>query len=202
MPPSTARASGAYDSLPAPSFSAIGSSPMMVASDVISTGRSRTRAAVTTAWRTVMPSSAQMPRELHDQNAVGNRHADQNHQTHQRHHVHAGAGQIENQQSAGESRRHRRQNQDADPGTIGTAPPESGTAAPPKASGRCRSCESSAAWPAPGRASVTVTPVGNLGVRGQLVDGCWRCVPGLRPSAARRYRSRGAAGSDPLRWAT
>ena len=52
-----ARASGAYASLPVPSFSAIGIRPMIVASDVISTGRSRTRQAVATASRTASPSS-------------------------------------------------------------------------------------------------------------------------------------------------
>ena len=55
-PPSNARASGAYDSLPAPSFRAIGNRPMMVASEVISTGRNRTRQATATASRTAIPS--------------------------------------------------------------------------------------------------------------------------------------------------
>ena len=42
-PPMIARASGAYASLPVPSFSAIGISPMTVASDVIRIGRRRIR---------------------------------------------------------------------------------------------------------------------------------------------------------------
>ena len=44
-----ARASGAYASLPVPSFSAIGTRPMIVASDVIRIGRSRMRHELTTA---------------------------------------------------------------------------------------------------------------------------------------------------------
>ena len=42
-PPIRARAKGAYDSLPSPIFKAIGINPMMVASEVIRMGRSRTR---------------------------------------------------------------------------------------------------------------------------------------------------------------
>ena len=48
-PPMMTRASGAYCSLPVPSFKAIGTMPMMVASEVIRIGRSRTRQAVMTA---------------------------------------------------------------------------------------------------------------------------------------------------------
>ena len=51
-----ARASGAYCSLPVPSFSAMGTMPMMVASDVIRIGRRRTRQAVITASSTAAPS--------------------------------------------------------------------------------------------------------------------------------------------------
>ncbi len=50
-----ARASGAYCSLPVPSFSAIGANPIMVASDVIKIGRSRTRHDVITESSTARP---------------------------------------------------------------------------------------------------------------------------------------------------
>ena len=56
-PPMTERASGAYDSLPAPSASAMGTSPMTVASEVIRTGRRRTRTAKPTASRSSIPSA-------------------------------------------------------------------------------------------------------------------------------------------------
>ena len=56
-PPMIARASEAYASLPAPSASAIGISPISVASDVINTGRNRTRHASDTASRNGRPSS-------------------------------------------------------------------------------------------------------------------------------------------------
>jgi hypothetical protein len=45
-PPMMARAMGVYWSPPVPSFMAIGSIPMMVASEVIRMGRYRTRQAV------------------------------------------------------------------------------------------------------------------------------------------------------------
>ena len=51
-----ALASGAYASLPAPSFKAMGSSPKIVASEVISTGRKRMRHARATAARLAMVS--------------------------------------------------------------------------------------------------------------------------------------------------
>ncbi len=72
-----ARASGAYCSLPVPSFSAIGTMPMMVASEVIRIGRRRTRQDVITASSTDLPLLLQPVREFHDQNAVGGRDADQ-----------------------------------------------------------------------------------------------------------------------------
>ena len=52
-----ARASGAYASLPVPSFSAIGNNPISVASEVISTGRNRIRQAWDTACRSGRPSA-------------------------------------------------------------------------------------------------------------------------------------------------
>ncbi len=57
-PPMMARASGAYCSLPVPSFSAMGTMPMMVASEVIRMGRSRTRQDVITASSTDWPCSS------------------------------------------------------------------------------------------------------------------------------------------------
>ena len=53
-----ARASGAYCSLPVPIFKAIGTIPMMVASEVIRIGRKRTRQEVITASSTVRPCSS------------------------------------------------------------------------------------------------------------------------------------------------
>ena len=104
-PPISARASGAYDSLPSPSFSAIGSRPMIVASDVISTGRSRTRQAVATASTGSHPFAPQVMRELDNQNAVRHRDPGEHHHAHQRHHVQRRAGQPQRQQHAGEPRR-------------------------------------------------------------------------------------------------
>ena len=54
-PPMIAWAMGAYCSAPVPSFMAIGIIPMMVASEVIRMGRSRTRQAVITASATGRP---------------------------------------------------------------------------------------------------------------------------------------------------
>ena len=57
-PPMMARASGAYCSLPVPSFRAMGTIPMMVASEVIKIGRRRTRQEVITASSTDLPCSS------------------------------------------------------------------------------------------------------------------------------------------------
>ena len=54
---------------------------------------------------------AQVAGEFDDQDAIGDGHADQDHETHERHYVHAGAGDIQNQQRAGQSRRNGRENQ-------------------------------------------------------------------------------------------
>ncbi len=110
IPPRIARAKGAYDSLPSPSFNAIGISPKIVASEVISTGRKPNTAAVATASRKGILLREPM-RELDDQNAVGNRDADHHHDAHQRHDIQAGAGQVQHQQRAGQSRRHSGQDQ-------------------------------------------------------------------------------------------
>src|SRR5262245_46028225 len=57
-PPMMARASGAYCSLPVPSFRAMGIIPIMVANDVINIGRSRTLQEVITASSTDFPCSS------------------------------------------------------------------------------------------------------------------------------------------------
>ena len=59
-PPMMARAMGVYCSPPVPSFIAIGIIPMMVASEVIRIGRSRTRQAVITASATDRPCSSSL----------------------------------------------------------------------------------------------------------------------------------------------
>ena len=65
------RASGAYCSLPVPSFSAIGTMPMMVANEVIRIGRNRTRHEVITACAGGLSLLLEPVRELDDENAVG-----------------------------------------------------------------------------------------------------------------------------------
>ena len=55
IPPIIAVAKGAYASLPTPSFIAIGSRPMIVASDVIKIGRNRTLPDIATASSSAIP---------------------------------------------------------------------------------------------------------------------------------------------------
>ncbi len=98
-----ARASGAYCSLPVPSFSAMGIMPMMVASEVIKMGRSRTRQEVITASSTDWPLLLQAMRELDDQDAVGGGDADQHQHAHERHHVQGCVGQRQDDQHTDEA---------------------------------------------------------------------------------------------------
>ena len=78
-----ARASGAYCSLPVPNASAIGTIPMMVASEVMRIGRRRTRQDVHDSILDGASLLFQPVREFDDQNAVGSRDADKHEHSHQ-----------------------------------------------------------------------------------------------------------------------
>ena len=81
-PPIMARAMGVYCSAPVPNFIAMGVMPMIVASEVIRMGRSRTRHAVITASAGAEALRLQVMREIHNQDAVGIGDADEHQHSH------------------------------------------------------------------------------------------------------------------------
>ena len=111
-PPMMARAIGVYCSPPSPSFMAIGIMPMMVASEVIRIGRSRTRQAVITASATDRPCSSSLCAKSTIRMLLEVGDADQHQHAHQRHHVQRGVGQRQNDQHADEAHRNRQHDQE------------------------------------------------------------------------------------------
>ncbi len=79
-----ARASGAYASLPVPNLSAIGIKPKTVASDVIRIGRKTDPARIHHRINQRHAVVFDAMRELDDEDAVRDDHADHHHDAHQR----------------------------------------------------------------------------------------------------------------------
>ena len=102
-PPIRARASGAYDSLPSPSFKAIGISPMIVASEVNQMDQAHP-AGFDYSFAHSPAFHLQMVSEFDNENAVRHRDSCQHHYSHQRHHVQRRACENQHHQSAGDSR--------------------------------------------------------------------------------------------------
>ena len=80
MPPATAVPTEFRASRPAPLANTSGSTPRMKASEVIRIGRSRSLEASIAASTTPQPARSQLFRELHDQDRVLGRQADQHQQ--------------------------------------------------------------------------------------------------------------------------
>ena len=93
MPANTAMPMACRISEPAPDEKTSGTTPMMNATDVISTGRSRTRHASRIAVRRSSPSLLALPRELDDQDRVLARQAGQHQEADLREHVVVAAGE-------------------------------------------------------------------------------------------------------------